>query len=553
MTETVIEPQAPPEETTPAPSQQAESNPSAARKEVEHTPGGFPVVPLAFSGVNSAAGLVATAALAGGPAGAAIAMTGAAALAAVAARQHAKTTKPSKDKPSSKASPREPRSAGQTGAGRRGGGLLGRVPSQPGAASRTGRVTGSSARSGTAPAGGQARHRAGAPAAGKAGASRSVNSKAPAGKGTSSAQGRTGRALGGLAGGRAGQVRDLRAQARTDSPTRAAQRAASTQARRQVADSRRAARAADRAASTPAKPKGAAARTLAKGMSKAVAVRDKAVQASRKALDRSAGRTIEAGRDAVREAAVRKRAAQLKAPAQKAARKALMRSAARFHARRALGAVIGGAAGLLGMVTTPLGRKLGWSWLMNPGRRLYSFLVGRARAVREARDEEIRAQLEADEEAADERAAAEQEAAEPIGDRVERPTTHVPAPPTPEGAQQMSNVSGFRFEELAAEMEQAAQSYEPENCMEILAMLEGLPEALQAIANILRILAERSDSEFPFEKVVADMLGDLFQMFTNTVDYTEQLGPVFREAHEADIARHEDPRNGYDAEKGWNV
>ncbi|MFD0381158.1 hypothetical protein [Streptomyces sp. NPDC127112] len=552
MTETVIEPQAPPEETTPAPSPQAESSPSAARKEVEHTPGGFPVVPLAFSGVNSAAGLVATAALAGGPAGAAIAMTGAAALAAVAARQHAKTTKPSKDKPSSKASPREPRSAGQAGAGRRGGGLLGRVPSQPGAASRTGRGTGSGTGSRTTPAGGQARHRAGAATGARAAAGRSTTSKPAAGKGASSAQGRAGRGLGGPAGGRAGQVRDLRAQARTDSPTRAAQRAASTQARRQVADSRRAARAADRAASTPAKPKGVAARTLAKGMSKAAAVRDKAVQASRKALDRSAGRSVAAGRDAVREAAVRKRAAQLKAPAQKAARKALLRSAARFHARRALGAVLGGAAGLLGMVTTPLGRKLGWSWLMNPGRRLYSFLVGRARAVREARDEEIRAQLEADEEAADEQAAAEQEADDPIGDRVERPTTHVPAPPTVEGAA-VSSTSGFRFEELAAEMEQAAQSYEPENCMEILAMLEGLPEALQAIANILRILAERSDNEFPFEKVVADMLGDLFQMFTNTVDYTEQLGPVFREAHEADIARFEDPRNGYDAEKGWNV
>ncbi|MFJ8211856.1 hypothetical protein [Streptomyces sp. NPDC096033] len=551
MTETVIEPQAPPEETTPAPAPQAETSPSGARKEVEHTPGGFPVVPLAFSGVNSAAGLVATAALAGGPAGAALAMTGAAALAAVAARQHAKTAKPGRNKTGSKTSTSGAHGAGQAAAGRRGGGLLGRIPSQPGAASRTGRGTGSGTGSRTTPAGGQARHRAGAPSGGRAAAGRSTTSKTAAGKGTSSAQGRAGRALGGLGGGRAGQVRDLRAQAHTDSPTRAAQRAASTQARRQVADSRRAAKAADRAAST-AKPRGAAARTLTKGMSKAAAVRDKAVQASRKAADRSAGRSVAAGREGVREAAVRKRAAQLKAPAQKAARKALLRSAARFHARRALDAVLGGAAGLLGMVTTPLGRKLGWSWLMNPGRRLYSFLVGRARAVREAQDEEIRAQLEADEATADAQAAAEQEADEPIGDRAERPTTHVPAHPTVEGAA-VSSTSGFRFEELAAEMEQAAQSYEPENCMEILAMLEGLPEALQAIANILRILAERSDSEFPFEKIVADMLGDLFQMFTNTVDYTEQLGPTFREAHEADIARHEDPRNGHEAEKGWNV
>lgn len=287
-------------------------------------------------------------------------------------------------------------------------------------------------------------------------------------------------------------------------------------------------------------------------MGKAAAVRDKAVGAARTAKDRATGRTVGRNREQVQQAAHRKRLAAAKAPAQKAARKALRRSAARFHARRALAAVLGGAAGLVGLVTTPLGRKLGWGWLMNPGRRLYRFLVGRARAEREARDAEIGAQLEVDEEAAEAEVEAEEQDTDEVGALAARPTTHVPAPPTSQGVA-VSNVSGFRFEELAAEMEQAAQSYEPENCMEILAMLEGLPEALHAIANILKILAERSDSEFPLEKVVADMLSDLYSVFANSVEFSEELGPTFRQAHEADIARFEDPRNGHEAEKGWNV
>ncbi|MFD9368936.1 hypothetical protein ACFWA6_14725 [Streptomyces sp. NPDC060020] len=536
MTETVTEPQAPPEESTPTPPT-PDTGKTPPAKGVEHTPGGFPVVPLSLSGTNATAGLLATAALAGGPVALAVAMTGAAVLGTAAAHRRSKTRKKT---PAGKSAPASTRTT--SGAGGRG--LSGRIPAQPRTAPRTGGTAGSGAGA-RKTAGGQAR------TGGLAGS----RSGSTAGKASSpSARQRAARVAAGLAGGRAGQVQALRSQSRTQSPTRSAARTATAQARRQVADTRRAAKAAERASAVgaTAKPRGAAARTLAKGLGKAAAVRDKAVGAARSARDRSTGRAVGKGREQVQQAAYRKRLAAAKAPAQRAARKALLRSAARFHARRALAAVLGGAAGLAGLITTPLGRKLGWAWLMNPGRRLYRFLVGRAKAEREARDEAIAAQLAADEEAAEAQVAAEEQDADEIGALAERPTTHVPAPPTPEGAH-VSNVSGFRFEELAAEMEQAAQSYEPENCMEILAMLENLPEALQAIANILKILAERSDSEFPLEKVVADMLSELYSTFSNSVGFSEELGPTFRQAHEADIARFEDPRNGLDAEKGWNV
>ncbi|MCX5296839.1 hypothetical protein OG898_10090 [Streptomyces sp. NBC_00193] len=366
---------------------------------------------------------------------------------------------------------------------------------------------------------------------------------------------RAGQAVGRLASGRAGQVQALRAQAKTQTPTRSAARTAAVQARRQVADTRRAAKAADRAASASAKARGPAAHTLAKTMGKAAAVRDKAVGAARSIRDRNSRRAVANGRTGVQEAAHRKRVAALKAPAQKAARRALRRSAARFQARRAASAMLGAMLGVLGMVTTPIGRKLRWGWLMFPGRRLYQYLVDRARAEREERDAEIRAQLEADEKAAEEQAETERDQdteGDRLGDRATRPTKNVPAPPASQGVA-VSNASGFRFEELAAEMEQAAQQYEPESAMEILAMIEGLPEALTSIAAVMQILAERSDTEFPLEKVVADGFADIYGAINSAVAVAEDLGPAFREAHEADIARHEDPRNGPEAEKGWNV
>ncbi|KOV13780.1 hypothetical protein ADK91_08610, partial [Streptomyces sp. XY511] len=498
MTETITETQAPPENATPAPAPPAETAAPVSGKEVEHTPGGFPVIPLSLSGTNAAASLFATAALAGGPVAAAIAMTGAAVLGTAAAHHRNKNN--SKKKAPAKTSPAAAKTAGVGGRG-----SLGRIPAQPRTTPRPGGGAGS-----RKSAGGGATQRAG----GTGGLARSGGSAAKHSKlGKSSVRQRAAHAAGGLAGGRAGQVQALRQQAGAQSPTRAAARSAAVQARRQVADTRRATKAAERAAgATRSKTRGPAARTLAKGMSKAAAVRDKATAATRTAQDRAAGRAVASGRAGVREAARRARVTQLQAPAQRAARKALLRSAARFQARRVLAAAFGGALGLLGMVTTPLGRKLGWAWLQHPGRRLYRFLLGRARAEREDRDAGIRNGLEDAERAAEEQADAELEQdleGDRLGERAERPEHPTPVPPTGEGAQLMdSSTSGFRFEELAAEMEQAAQAYEPESAMEILAMVEGLPEALASIANIMRILAERSDSEFPLEKEVADGFAD---------------------------------------------
>ncbi|MFJ3934062.1 hypothetical protein [Streptomyces sp. NPDC090029] len=301
-----------------------------------------------------------------------------------------------------------------------------------------------------------------------------------------------------------------------------------------MADARRAAKHQARTGSLAGK--GPVGRAVARGTNLAGKARTAAAGRLRKAADTRAAGTVAQQRAEVR-----------KAPARKAARRALRRSAARFQGRRLLAALLAGALGLVGFITSPIGRKLGLPWLIHPGRRLYTRLMRTAADERKERDTHIRDRL------ADEEAAADAEAAgdgtEQIGDTAERPEGPVPAPST--SNDKGESVSGFRFEEYAAEMEAAANSYEPESAMEILAMVEGLPAALTSVASVMQILAERADSEFPLEKEVADGFNDIFGALMSAV--AEDMGPLFRTAHEQDIARHEDPRNGSEAEKGWNV
>lgn len=278
-------------------------------------------------------------------------------------------------------------------------------------------------------------------------------------------------------------------------------------------------------------------RTTAKALKGAGRITGAAINKARQTADRRTQGRVDNKRAAVRHAGARRRA-----------RSALLRSAARMHGRRLLAALLAAPLGVLGMLTTPLGRKLRLGWLMHPGRRFYQRMMRSAAERKAARDATARERLAAEKEALDAEAAGE--AAE-VGDTVQRPFHLVPATNTT--PVEVVSMSGFKFEEAAAEMENAARTYEPENSMEILSMVENLPEALTSVANTFRILAERSDSEFPLEKDVAGAFDEIYGALMRAVDSSADLGQLFHQVHEHDIARHEDPRNGPEAEKGWNV
>ncbi|AIV35508.1 hypothetical protein [Streptomyces sp. CCM_MD2014] len=533
MTEVSTEPvairvPAPPPPPAPAPVEQAPTDPGP-----EHTPGGWPVVPLALAGANSTVSMVATAALVGGPIAAAVAATGAVVLGAVAGTRSSNTS------PRKEARRTAARTAGRSAARRaslrHGGAGTAGTRSGGAGAGRSGGKSGS----------GPGQHRRGAGPSARRGSTATGTASKP---GSSTGKGTTAKHTAGPVGkaaGKAGQVKALRRSAQQAAPgSRAGQRAQITAARRAVADARRNAKARTTAGgagltSRAGRRGGLGGRMLGGAARKARAARDAAVAKNRAKRDAKTAGTVAAKRAAVR-----------KAPARRAARQALRRSAARFHGRRLLAALLALPLGLLGLVTSPIGRKLGLPWLIHPGRRLYRRLASVAAEQRAGRDEAIRKEQAEQEAAAD--AEATKDGADGITDSVERPESTVPISTNTESSEG-EHVSGFRFEEAAAEMEQAANTYDPENAMEILAMVEGLPAALTSVANVMKILAERSDSEFPLEKEVADGFNDIFGALMSAVAVAEDMGPLFRQAHEQDIARHEDPRNGTEAEKGWNV
>ncbi|MFJ9430082.1 hypothetical protein ACIRQY_10470 [Streptomyces sp. NPDC101490] len=516
----IVPPPAPPTVPPPAPApEQGKTKQGPAG--VAHTAGGWPVVPLATTSVNSTVGTVAAATLAGGPAGAALAVAGAAlvggaVLAHRAIRQRTAkaktTTKAGAKVPAPKPTPTpsrqpnsSPRAAGQRSAG-----------AFPGGASR-----------------------------GRSGSTGTSASAAPRQQQK----------------GRIGQVRDLRQSARSTAggATRADRRTAETQARRQNADNRRttptpAPRQTPRTHThTPARDHRAGGHNSTKkrpGSSlraRVGAARDTAVQRARTARDRAAAKAVDGARDTTRTAVSARQKRAMKKAVRKRAWRDLWRSAARTQGRRLLAALLAAPLGVLGLLTTPLGRKLGIGWLQHPGRRFYRRLMRTAEEQRAVRDAAIRERRAAAEATIDADLTPEQQ----ISDTVERPAFLLPA--TPSSPLEVVNMSGFKFEEAAAEMETAARTYEPDTAMEILDMVEGLPEALTSVANTFRILAERSDSEFPLEKAVAAAFDDIFGALLHAVDAAGDVAPLFRQVHAYDIARHTDPRNGPEAEKGWNV
>ncbi|WP_371670893.1 hypothetical protein OG985_26695 [Streptomyces sp. NBC_00289] len=514
---------------TPPPPPEPPASKAQDVKEVDHTPGGWPIVPLALTGTNSTVGMVAAASLAGGPIAAIVAATGAVVLGTVAATR---SRTPNKRRDARRAAARTAgrsaaRSAGlhRGGASRIGGGGRSHGSRSGRGGAGSGRVPGQH-RHGAGPTARHASTATGAKTGNRAGHGASKHTAGAAGKAAS----------------RVGQVKALRAAQQAAAGSRAGQRAQTSAARRAVADARRNAKAAGSGTGLTSRAgrKGSlAGRMLGGAARKARAARDAAITKSRARRDRKAGATVDAQRGTVR-----------KAPARKAARQALRRSAARFQGRRLLAALLALPLGLLGLITSPIGRKLNLLWLLHPGRRLYRRITGAARELRTLRDDAIREELHDKETAADAEAATDGSSG--IAGDVKHPPHQVPTS-TNTSVSEGENVSGFQFEEAASEMEQAANAYEPDNAMEILAMVEGLPAALTSVANVMKILAERSDSEFPLEKEVADGFNDIFGAVMSAVAVAEDMGPLFRQVHAQDIARHEDPRNGPEAEKGWNV
>ncbi|MFI9028833.1 hypothetical protein [Streptomyces sp. NPDC053560] len=539
--------------TTETPTVDASSTTTSAGKEttpasqaaVAHTPGGLPVLPLAVTAGNTTIGALSAAALAGGPlTAAAVAGTAAVVGALAVGAAHRKNDR------------KTPGSGGRSGTGSAGTGSMqrGGAGSRRGGGAGVGSSSltrrgsgGGGARSGggrsgllhksSSAAGGIPRQPRTGPAAGaRSGPSLTKPSAGGSSAGsrshrTSPSAGAGGRRSGGLsprqalagAGARANEVKALRKARQDSAPSRSERRRQDRADRRQAADARRADRAARRQARTENRGQGRAGRALSTASERMRQARTNAREKARAGWERRAEERR--GRIAY---------ARQRAAARMRLHRALFTSRLRYWGRCALAAIVAAPVGVLGLLTSPIGRKLGWSWLIHPGRRLYRLLADKALADRLDRDAAIY-----------EHSATETDEDEALLAKVPRaPRNHTTASNTGDDMARSRRGPGFLFDEAASEMEDAAKKYDPDGMMHVLATIEGMPDALESIANTFAILAEKSDAEFPVEKEVGEALEEVYKHLRHAMDAAEDVGKVFHVVHEQDIKRHNDPRHG---------
>ncbi|MFD8080725.1 hypothetical protein ACFV4F_03385 [Kitasatospora sp. NPDC059722] len=548
-----------------------------AEPRLAHTRGGLPAVPLAVATGNTAVGAVSAAALVGGPA-VWVALAGgtaaAAGLAAVRARRRRAARRGSSGSGSNSrisGGGSASRMPGMSGAaGHRPSAAGGSVGGVPPARGHHSRGAGHRGLSGHQPSSGPVRltkHGTAAapgvdPVTGAPrGALRGAGGASPNAGGSSLSGARRGGSqvpgAGAVsaAGVRAAQVRAARAERTAGAPSRRDQRVQDTAARRSVRDQQRAARQAAREEKRAAKARQRADAPAMSASGPATrSARETARSARRQARDERRAAHRQA-RDARADERVReRRIARRRAAAARGARRRLRRSAARYWARWAGAALLAGAVGLVGAVTTPVGRYLNLPWLMHPGRRLFARLVAAAAAAREERDRAIAAGLEEDLKAAENLDQPEPENGGEVTDTVPRaPRNHNANDSTAtstSGVPMSDNVAAFSFAAVAAEMEAMAATFDPDGMMQVLAMVEEMPDALASIANVFKLLAEKCDEEFPLDSQVGMALQEIYMFLQLAVGAAGEAGPTFRQVHEVDIRRHEDPRNG---EEKWDT
>lgn len=113
--------------------------------------------------------------------------------------------------------------------------------------------------------------------------------------------------------------------------------------------------------------------------------------------------------------------------------------------------------------------------------------------------------------------------------------------------------SRWRPGQLVSEAADAMIAYQPDGMMEFIADLHRLPALVGNVKLIVDRMAAKTEREFPIDPKVVTLLRDLAHAFGTAETCAGVVGPGAKRAHEADRARHEQPRNGVQAEKGWNV
>uniref|UniRef100_UPI002F916321 hypothetical protein n=1 Tax=Streptomyces sp. NBC_01177 TaxID=2903761 RepID=UPI002F916321 len=134
----------------------------------------------------------------------------------------------------------------------------------------------------------------------------------------------------------------------------------------------------------------------------------------------------------------------------------------------------------------------------------------------------------------------------PINTYVRRPAVAGGSTLTTAGGTTMSH----HFLGPAMEMHRIAATYRPDGMMQVGRDFGGLSEALEHIANSMKVTTARADAEDPLDPRIIEMMQQIYGLQMKAAELAQQLKPAFLACHRVDIERLQNPRKG---EAAWDV
>ncbi|MGW4493784.1 hypothetical protein [Streptomyces sp. NPDC004376] len=133
-----------------------------------------------------------------------------------------------------------------------------------------------------------------------------------------------------------------------------------------------------------------------------------------------------------------------------------------------------------------------------------------------------------------------------VADTVRRPTN--PAPTSLSGGTMSGG--GHHFVAPAMEAARAAAHYQPQGMLQVGADFAGLEEGLRLHAEAMKVTVENADANFPLDPNIVEIMRQIHSLQLKAADLASELTPAFRQLHDVDITRLENPRAG---ERMWDV
>jgi len=121
-----------------------------------------------------------------------------------------------------------------------------------------------------------------------------------------------------------------------------------------------------------------------------------------------------------------------------------------------------------------------------------------------------------------------------------------PSTTIPEGTPAMSSAIDAAVEAIHDHL----GSWEPQNATEIGSFLQGLPDLYEALGDALTRVADRFGDELPVHSSVSEHLREMASQSAGLREYAEEAHSQFRNSHEVELSRLENPRHG---EGLWDV